>query len=215
MTHPSLISMGTSFYAPHMGHGASSLECDKSQTESPPQRFGMEADVLQLCFEAQLKVLEEGDYGFDTVYLNPQENKTELLYVLARKHWQFPFHLQVSDLAQGASRPARAPDLCRGRRCCPVLCCVVLCCVVLCCVVLCCVVLCCVVLCCVVLCRVVLCCVVLCCVVLCRVVLCCVVLCCVVLRCAEGAVTRRQWPGCLPTGTGKREGCVCCVRAVC
>ena len=27
-------------------------------------------------------------------------------------------------------------------------------------------------------------------------------------ECAEGAVTKRQWPGCLPTGTGKREGCV-------
>ena len=105
---------------------------------------------------------------------------------------------------------------------CVVLCCVVLCCVVLCCVVLCCVVLCCVVLCCgvvwcgVVWCGVVwcvvLCCVVLCCVVLCCVVLCCVVLCCVVLRgvvwCAEGAVTRRQWLGCLPMGTGKQEGCV-------
>ena len=26
--------------------------------------------------------------------------------------------------------------------------------------------------------------------------------------CAEGAGTRRQRPGCLPTGTGKREGCV-------
>ena len=25
--------------------------------------------------------------------------------------------------------------------------------------------------------------------------------------CAEGAVTKRQWPRCLPTGTGKREGC--------
>ena len=24
----------------------------------------------------------------------------------------------------------------------------------------------------------------------------------------KGAVTRRQWPGCLPTGTGKRRGCV-------
>ena len=36
-----------------------------------------------------------------------------------------------------------------------------------------------------------------------------------VMWCAEGAVTRRQWPGCLPTGTGKREGCVCCVCAVC
>ena len=31
---------------------------------------------------------------------------------------------------------------------------------------------------------------------------------CGVVCCAEGAVTRRQWPGCLPTGTGKREGCV-------
>ena len=27
---------------------------------------------------------------------------------------------------------------------------------------------------------------------------------CGVVWCAEGAVTRRQWPGCLPTGTGKR-----------
>ena len=80
---------------------------------------------------------------------------------------------------------------------------VVLRCVVLCCVVLCCVVLCCVVLCCVVLCCVVLCCVVLCCVVLCWALLYCVVLCC-----AEGAVTRRQSLGCLPTGTAKREGCV-------
>ena len=33
--------------------------------------------------------------------------------------------------------------------------------------------------------------------------------------CAEGAVTRRQWPGCLPTGTGKRAGlCVLCARCV-
>ena len=55
------------------------------------------------------------------------------------------------------------------------------------------------------------CCAVLCCAVLCCAVLCCVcvALRCVVLYCAEGAVTRRQWPpGCLPTGTGKREGCV-------
>ena len=37
---------------------------------------------------------------------------------------------------------------------------------------------------------------------------------CGVVWCAEGAVTRRQWLGCLPTGTGKREGCVCSVRAV-
>ena len=58
-------------------------------------------------------------------------------------------------------------------------------------------------------------CVVLCCVVLCCVVLCCVVLCCVVLCCAEGAITKRQRPGCLPTGTGKRAGlCVLCARCV-
>ena len=38
---------------------------------------------------------------------------------------------------------------------------------------------------------------------------------CGVVWCAEGAVTRRQWPGCLPMGTGKREGCVCSARAVC
>ena len=38
---------------------------------------------------------------------------------------------------------------------------------------------------------------------------------CDVVWCAEGAVTRRQWLGCLPTGTRKREGCVCSVRAVC
>ena len=53
-------------------------------------------------------------------------------------------------------------------------------------------------------------------VVVCCVVLCCVVL-CVVVWCAEGAITKWQRPGCLPTGTGKRAGlCVlCCVRAVC
>ena len=38
---------------------------------------------------------------------------------------------------------------------------------------------------------------------------------CGLVWCAEGAATRRQWLGCLPTGTVKREGCVCCVRAVC
>ena len=33
--------------------------------------------------------------------------------------------------------------------------------------------------------------------------------------CAEGAVTKRQRPGCLPTGTGKRSGlCVLCARCV-
>ena len=38
---------------------------------------------------------------------------------------------------------------------------------------------------------------------------------CGVVWCAEGAVTRRQWPGCLPTGTGKRAGlCVLCARCV-
>ena len=38
---------------------------------------------------------------------------------------------------------------------------------------------------------------------------------CCVVWCAEGAVTRRQRPGCLATGTGKREGCVSYARAVC
>ena len=93
--------------------------------------------------------------------------------------------------------------------CCAVACCVVLCCVVSCCVVSRCVM--CVVLCCVVSCRVVSFRVVLCRVVSCRVV--CVLLCSVV-WCAEGAVTRRQWPGCLPTGTGKRAG-LCVWRARC
>ena len=37
---------------------------------------------------------------------------------------------------------------------------------------------------------------------------------CGVVWCAEGAVTRRQWPGRLPTGTGKWEGCVYSVRSV-
>ena len=41
------------------------------------------------------------------------------------------------------------------------------------------------------------------------------VLCYVVWWCAEGAVTRRQWPGCLPTSTGKREGRVSGARVVC
>ena len=36
-----------------------------------------------------------------------------------------------------------------------------------------------------------------------------------VLWCAEGAVTRRQWPVCLPKGTGKGEGCVSSTCAVC
>ena len=38
---------------------------------------------------------------------------------------------------------------------------------------------------------------------------------CGVVWCAEGAVTRRQRPGCLPTGTGKRAGlCVLCAHRV-
>ena len=38
---------------------------------------------------------------------------------------------------------------------------------------------------------------------------------CGVVWCAEGAVTKRQRPGCLPTGTGKRAGlCVLCARCV-
>ena len=38
---------------------------------------------------------------------------------------------------------------------------------------------------------------------------------CVVLCCAEGAVTKRQRPGCLPTGKGKRAGlCVLCAHCV-
>ena len=36
-----------------------------------------------------------------------------------------------------------------------------------------------------------------------------------VVWCAEGAITKWQRPGCLPTGTGKRAGlCVCCARCV-
>ena len=38
---------------------------------------------------------------------------------------------------------------------------------------------------------------------------------CGVVWCAEGAVTKRQRPGCLPTGKGKRAGlCVLCARCV-
>ena len=56
-------------------------------------------------------------------------------------------------------------------------------------------------------------------VVWCGVVWCGVVWCgvvwCGVVWCAEGAVTKRQRPGCLPTGTGKRAGlCVLCARCV-
>ena len=59
-------------------------------------------------------------------------------------------------------------------------------------------------------CGVVWCGVVWCGVVWCGVVWCGVVWCgavrCGVVWCAEGAVTGRKWPGCLPTGTGKRAG---------
>ena len=56
-------------------------------------------------------------------------------------------------------------------------------------------------------------------VVWCGVVWCGVVWCgvvwCGVVWCAEGAVTKGQRPGCLPTGTGKRAGlCVLCARCV-
>ena len=65
-----------------------------------------------------------------------------------------------------------------------------------------------------VVCCAVQCCAVLWCTLWCGVVWCGVVWCGVV-WCAEGAVTRRQWPGCLPTGTGKRAGlCVSCARRV-
>ena len=68
-------------------------------------------------------------------------------------------------------------------------------------------------------CGVVWCGVVWCGVVWCGVVWCGVVWCgvvwCGVVWCAEGADTRRQWPGCLPKGTGKREGCVSSACAVC
>ena len=70
---------------------------------------------------------------------------------------------------------------------------------------------CCVVLCCVVLRCAALGCVVLCCVVVLCVVLPCVGLC--VVWCAKGATTRQR-PGCLPTGPGEWESCVCCARAV-
>ena len=91
--------------------------------------------------------------------------------------------------------------LCRGVMCCSVLCFGVLCCGALCCGTLCCGV--------VVFCIVVFCVVVFC------VLVCYVVVLYVVVFCAEGAVTIRQWPGCLPTGTRKREGCVYSACAVC
>ena len=149
---------------------------------------------------------------------------------------QAPWGWQAGAPYPGTASPPPPPPpvLCCVVLCCVVMCCVVLCCVVLCCAVPCCAVLCCAVLCCCVLCCALLCCAVLllccdvavlccallrsavlCCPVSCRAVPCCAVLCCAVLYCAEGAVTRRQWPGCLPTGTGKREGCVYSTRAVC
>ena len=57
----------------------------------------------------------------------------------------------------------------------------------------------------------------LCCAVLCCAVLCCAGLCFAALCCGEGAFTRRQWLGCLPTGAGKRLCvlCACCVLVCC
>ena len=56
-------------------------------------------------------------------------------------------------------------------------------------------------------------------VVWCGVVWCGVVWCgvvwCGVVWCAEGAITRRQWLGCLPTDTGTWEGCVYNARTLC
>ena len=99
-----------------------------------------------------------------------------------------------------------------------VVCCIaVMCCVAFHCVLQCCAML--VVVRGVVWCGVVWCGVVWCGVVWCGVVWCGVVWCgvvwCGVVWCAEGAVTKRQRPGCLPTGTGKRAGlCVLCARCV-
>ena len=54
-----------------------------------------EPDTIPLYFEAQLTVLQNNDYAFDTVFLNPGANKKELLDVLSRRQWRFPFHLKV------------------------------------------------------------------------------------------------------------------------
>ena len=144
----------------------------------------------------------------------------------------------------GPSRPTHSPTHIRNMYCivlyCIVLYCIALHCIALHCIALHCIALHCVLLWCgvvwcgvvwcgvvwcgvvwcgVVWCGVVWCGVVWCGVVWCGVVWCGVVWCgvvwCGVLCCAEGTVTRRQWPGCLPTGTGKREGGVYSARAGC
>ena len=38
---------------------------------------------------------------------------------------------------------------------------------------------------------------------------------CGMVWCAEGAIARRQWPACLPTGTSPQEGCVSSTSGVC
>ena len=73
VTHPSLLPMGLGIFRPRV----------------------TEPDVIPLYFEAQLTVLQSNDYAFDTVFLNPGANKKELLDVLSRKQWQFPFHLKI------------------------------------------------------------------------------------------------------------------------
>eukprot|EP00668_Euglena_longa_P030596 GGOE01038186.1.p1 GENE.GGOE01038186.1~~GGOE01038186.1.p1 ORF type:complete len:2315 (+),score=765.90 GGOE01038186.1:746-6946(+) len=75
VTHPSLLPMGLGIFRPKVA----------------------EEDAILLYFEAQLTVLEDtsSNYGFETVYLNPGGNKQDLLHVLSRKRWRFPFHFQV------------------------------------------------------------------------------------------------------------------------
>ena len=45
--------------------------------------------------QAQLTVLQNNDYKFHTVFLNPGANKKQLLDVLSRRQWRFPFHLKI------------------------------------------------------------------------------------------------------------------------
>ena len=68
----------------------------------------------QVYFEAQLTALESGAYGFDTVYLNPRNNKAELLHVLRSKRWQFSFHLQIHDQDAEAVASRLAKRGCRS-----------------------------------------------------------------------------------------------------
>ena len=123
------------------------------------------------------------------------------------------YHVTPDPVARDRALGVLCPELLGKGRCGVVWCGVVWCGVVWCGVVWCGVVWCGVVWCGVVWCGVVWCGVVWCGVVWCGVVWYGVVWCGVV-WCAEGAVTRRQWPGCLPTGTGKRAG-LCVWRARC